>query len=119
MTQPTIASASPAPRGWTLERRVQFLRCLAEKGGVRRACAQVGLSRQGAYKLRARNPEFARIWDAALVAARDARIERLLAALPGTTRRIPPEPSHWATSLRSQHPCGQAPTGRDSREIGR
>jgi|SRR5688572_19133546 hypothetical protein len=117
MTQPAIASATP--RGWTLERRVQFLRCLAEKGGVRRACAQVGLSRQGAYKLRARNPEFARIWDAALVAAREARIERLLAALPGTTRRIPPEPPHGAASRRSQHPHGRAPTWRDFREIGR
>jgi hypothetical protein len=112
MTQPTIVSSSPAPSGWTLERRVQFLHCLAEKGNVRRACAQVGLSRQGAYKLRARNPEFARIWDAALMAARDARIERLLAALPGTTRRIPPEPSNGAASRGSQLPRGPAPIWR-------
>lgn len=71
----------PAPAGWTRERRVRFLRRLAESGNVHAACAEVGLSRQSVYKLRRRDPQFAQIWKAALEAAREARVRRLLARL--------------------------------------
>lgn len=64
-------------RGWTPERKVQFLDHLAGKGNVRAACARVRLSREAAYRLRRRDPLFARGWAAALVQAYDASIEVL------------------------------------------
>ena len=91
--KPASIGPSPSPQpgsGWTMERRVQFLRCLADKGDVRHACARVGLSRQSVYKLRGRDPGFARVWDAALEVAREARIRRLLAALGGRRARVSP-----------------------------
>jgi hypothetical protein len=68
----------PLPeRGWTRERMAQFLDYLSENGNVRAACKRVGLSREAAYRLRRRNPEFARGWAAALVLAHDAGVEVL------------------------------------------
>jgi hypothetical protein len=64
-------------RGWTRERMARFLDHLAEKGNVRAACKRVGLSREAAYRLRRRDPLFARGWAAALVKAQDACIEVL------------------------------------------
>ena len=49
---------------------------------VRRACSAVGLSREAAYKLERREPAFARAWDEALRAARQAAEEAFLAMLP-------------------------------------
>jgi hypothetical protein len=98
--------------GWTLPRQVQFLRCLSEKGDVRFACARVGLSRQSAYKLRRRNAEFAYLWNFALEVAREARIARLLAALPGVTRRAASAPP-GATRKVSPHPL-PSPAGKAS-----
>ncbi|WP_121114568.1 hypothetical protein [Croceibacterium ferulae] len=54
----------------TPERQVQFLSVLATNGNVRAACAAVGTSAHTAYKLRRRNPLFARGWAGALAAAR-------------------------------------------------
>lgn len=54
--------------GWTIQRQADFLGYLAETGSVMGACEAVGMSRNSAYKLRAR-PEaesFAAAWDAAL-----------------------------------------------------
>jgi len=54
--------------GWTIKRQADFLGMLAETGSVLGACEAVGMSRNSAYKLRAR-PEaesFAAAWDAAL-----------------------------------------------------
>jgi hypothetical protein len=54
----------------TPDRQVQFLSVLATNGNVRAACAAVGTSAHTAYKLRRRDPLFARGWAAALAAAR-------------------------------------------------
>lgn len=73
--------------GWTAERRQQFLDCLTAGADVRRACAIVGLSREGAYRLRGRDAGFAQAWDAALRKARATGEERFLALLPEKLRR--------------------------------
>ena len=73
--------------GWTAERRAQFIGRLAAGGDVRRACAEIGLSRRGAYKLRQRDPAFARAWDLALHEARDAARCAFLAMLPESLLR--------------------------------
>lgn len=65
---------TPDPRshdGWTPARRAKFLTLLAETGNVRACAARCGLSAQSVYKLRRREPLFARSWAAALVLARD------------------------------------------------
>lgn len=56
--------------GWTPARRTQFLDRLAQDGNVLAACALVGLSREAAYRLRRREPLFARAWAAAQAQAR-------------------------------------------------
>ena len=62
----------PAPaNGWTPERKALFLDRMACHGNARAACRAVGLSREAAYKLRRRDPLFARAWAAALVLARE------------------------------------------------
>lgn len=75
-----IESRPPAPsfeHAWSSERKVRFLDRLAAKGNVRAACAFVGMSRESAYRLRRRDPLFARGWAAALVLARDLGAEVL------------------------------------------
>src|SRR5688500_12570570 len=54
--------------GWTVQRQADFLGMLAETGSVMGACEAVGMSRNSAYKLRARPgaESFAAAWDAAL-----------------------------------------------------
>lgn len=54
--------------GWTIARQADFLGYLAETGSVMGACEAVGMSRNSAYKLRARPgaESFAAAWDAAL-----------------------------------------------------
>jgi hypothetical protein len=54
--------------GWTVRRQADFLGYLAETGSVLGACEAVGMSRNSAYKLRARSgaESFAAAWDAAL-----------------------------------------------------
>ncbi|QZP08042.1 hypothetical protein [Caenibius sp. WL] len=74
---PVIPGVSP--RGWTPAARTRFLEHLALKGHVRAACAHVGLSAEAAYRLRRRDPLFARGWAAALVLAHDHG-EQVLAA---------------------------------------
>lgn len=64
-------------RGWTPERMTRFLDHLALRGNVRASCKRVGLSREAAYRLRRRDPLFARGWAAAMVKAHDASIEVL------------------------------------------
>lgn len=59
-----------APNQLTPERQVQFLSVLATNGNVRAACAAVGTSAHTAYKLRRRDPLFARVWAGALAQAR-------------------------------------------------
>ena len=64
---------SPAPRhdGWLPDIRVKFLEALSRTGNVGAAAYYVQRSRQSAYDLRRRDPDFARGWQAALVLARD------------------------------------------------
>jgi len=78
------APAKPRYRhdGWTPERRELFLGLLARGHDERRACAEVRLSRQAAYKLRRREPGFAQAWDAALRSTRQAAEDAFLAMLP-------------------------------------
>ena len=51
---------------WTVTRRNDFLAMLAQTANVRVAVRSVGMSEQGAYKLRKRDPAFARAWGEAL-----------------------------------------------------
>lgn len=56
-------AAAPAP-AWTPERQCLFLHWLERTRSVSRAAAAAGLSREGAYRLRARDPAglFALLW---------------------------------------------------------
>lgn len=76
----TVEAPAPAPapaHGWTSERKALFLDRLSMQGNARAACRAVGLSPEGAYKLRRRDALFARAWAAAVVLGRDASIEAL------------------------------------------
>ena len=64
-------SRTPRHDGWLPEIRVKFLEALARTGNVGTAAYYVQRSRQSAYDLRRRDPDFARGWQAALVLARD------------------------------------------------
>ena len=67
-----LADGPPAPgHGWTPALKARFLDRLAAHGNARAACRNVGLSAEAAYKLRRRDPLFARGWAAALLLARD------------------------------------------------
>lgn len=77
----TQFAATPSPirhDGWTDELKVRFLDHLSLKGNVRAACRLTGMSAQAVYRLKRRDPLFARGWAAALVLARDA-CEQVLA----------------------------------------
>jgi len=70
---PRVPAFYPVPTrgrrdGWTIQRQADFLGYLAETGSVMGACEAVGMSRNSAYKLRARPDaeSFAAAWDAAL-----------------------------------------------------
>jgi hypothetical protein len=78
MTQQSTPTA-PAVRhdGWTSARRAQFLEALSHNGNVLAACARVGMSREAAYRLRRREPAFARAWAAAQMVGREASAEML------------------------------------------
>ncbi len=61
--------------GWTPEKRADFCLLLSECGVVALAAKAVGLSRRAAYALRRRDGDFAREWDAARQAARQALVD--------------------------------------------
>lgn len=70
---PRVPPFYPVPKrsrrdGWTVQRQADFLGYLAETGSVMGACEAVGMSRNSAYRLRARRgaKSFAAAWDAAL-----------------------------------------------------
>jgi hypothetical protein len=56
--------------GWTAERQQAFIAALARTGGVGRAAAAAGMSRESAYRLRRREgaESFAAAWDSILAA---------------------------------------------------
>lgn len=67
-------------RGWTPERRQQFIALLAQTGNISAAARGVGYSQATeAYKLRYGDPEFAAAWDQAIAEA-VARVESTLVA---------------------------------------
>jgi len=72
MDAPASPPAVPVDKtrhdGWTQDRRRLFLEALANGHSVPRACERVGMSKVSAYKLRRRDPDFARAWSDALQA---------------------------------------------------
>jgi hypothetical protein len=63
--------------GWHPELRVKFLEALAQTGNVQASAYFVQRTRQSAYDLRRRDPDFARAWLAALVLAREEAQDKL------------------------------------------
>jgi hypothetical protein len=94
-----IRKACPQPRrdGWTAARQLAFLHALAGTRSISRAAEAAGMSRESAYRLRARDPHglFAAIWDLALAPA------------PGSWRfregHIDLLPSGWLMRLLGTH----------------
>ena len=80
--EPLPSPSVPTVRhdGWTGERMATFLEALADTGIVSEACRAAGMSREGVYSLRNRDPVFAAAWRAAQAKARpvvaDGLIER-------------------------------------------
>lgn len=68
----------PRANGWTSARQLLFLAALARTRSVTRAAAAAGMSRESAYRLRARDPHglFAALWDRAIVGHRLVNIAR-------------------------------------------
>jgi hypothetical protein len=64
--------------GWAGERMATFLEVLADTGIVAEACRAVGMSREGVYPLRNRDPVFAAAWRAAQAKARPVVADGLL-----------------------------------------
>ena len=64
---------------WTGPKAAAFLKALARHGKVAKAAREVGMSRQAAYRLRARAPKFAQMWDWAMREAAGRRAEALAA----------------------------------------
>jgi len=75
----TDTPPSPTTRhdGWLPDIRVKFLEALAQTGNVQASAYFVQRSRQSAYDLKRRDPDFARAWLAALVLAREEAQDRL------------------------------------------
>ena len=71
------AAATDWTHGWTSANRAAFVGALARCGTVVDAVEHVGLSRQSAYNLRARDPAFARAWDAARDQARELVVDEI------------------------------------------
>lgn len=82
---PNPIATLPAARavrsdGWTPEKQVEFIRTLAVTQNVRSAAQHVGMSRQSAYKLRARLDDgpFGAAWRMAMRSGRDILLEAAL-----------------------------------------
>lgn len=74
MTEPLAHRRRNADYRWTRAKAVAFLRRLSATGSVAEAARAVGMSRQSAYRLRARlGPGFAAVWDEGLAVARAMR----------------------------------------------
>lgn len=71
------AAATDWTHGWTSANRAAFVGALARCGTVVDAVEHVGLSSQSAYKLRARDPAFAKAWDAARDQARELVVDEI------------------------------------------
>ena len=74
--QPRSApSQRPRPNNarWTGAKASTFIKMLARSGRVTSCALAVGMSRQSAYRLRARSPNFAHYWDIAMGEAKRRR----------------------------------------------
>lgn len=71
---------------WSAARIVTFVVTLAASGGVTLAAARAGMSRKSAYSLRGRDPAFACLWDEAIAANRQARMDAVSAKGSGRTK---------------------------------
>ena len=67
------AKPNPDNTRWTGEKAATFLKLLARSGKVAPCARAVGMSRQAAYRLRARAPKFAEYWDVAMEEAQRRR----------------------------------------------
>jgi hypothetical protein len=92
------ARRSNADYRWTRPKIIAFLHALRALGAVGAAARSVGMSRQSAYRLRARlGPQFASVWDEGLMLARKARLRA--------------EAQRWDFSRSRQGPQGYRPQG--------
>ncbi|MBM0170923.1 hypothetical protein [Altererythrobacter sp. C41] len=107
-----------ASRVFDTERRVRFLDALATCGEVRAAAARVGVSRETCYRARRRDPDFKRLWDAALVHARaQAEAELATRALHGIEVPVFVRGEHVATWRRHDARLLLAHLGRLDRRV--
>lgn len=95
----------PAPdrTRWTGEKAAAFLKALARSGKVAAAARAVGMSREAAYRLRARAPQFAALWLTAMAAAeaqRAAARRRRKPVHPLLAREVTPPPRDVDTLAR-------------------
>lgn len=72
---PPPTQTTPDNTRWTGAKAASFLKALARSGKVAPAAREVGMSRQAAYRLRARAPKFAGMWDWAMREAAARRLE--------------------------------------------
>ena len=74
MTHTPPPARTPRPSAeyrWTQAKALIFIEALAWHGKVAAAARSVGMTRQSAYRLRARVPQVAEVWDYALAARRE------------------------------------------------
>ncbi len=83
-----MSQTAPSPRRpngeyrWSRARILRFLEALVEHGSVAAACRVVGISRNSAYRLRARQGAgLADLWDEALALSPELRAARAAAEL--------------------------------------
>lgn len=69
----TAHTSQPDNTRWTGAKAAAFLKLLARTGKVAPSAREVGMTRQSAYRLRARAPKFAELWQLAMVEAQRAR----------------------------------------------
>lgn len=97
---PSETNTRPDNTRWTGEKATDFLKALARSGKVAPAARTVGMSRQAAYRLRARAPKFAEFWDLAMQdAARNKASRRARKPVhPLLAREVTPAPRKSDTS---------------------
>jgi hypothetical protein len=74
--------------GWTKAERQRFLDALAATCNVTASCAAAGLSTNGAYKLRKRDPAFAALWIEAIAIGYERLEEAMLRYALGTVNAL-------------------------------
>ena len=74
-SSPPLANKPRLPDNtrWTGAKAATFLKLLARSGKVATSARAVGMSRQAAYRLRDRAPQFAALWERAMAEAEAQR----------------------------------------------